>query len=168
MARAIDVANFIVTEGIDKGLTINNLKLQKLLYYSEVDSLLNRKRKSLFEDDIEKWKLGPVVPSVYHEFKNYGPNPITETVVTLDFDDLDDPWDFDFKEFNPDSLTTDEKNCINRVLDKLGKKNPFYLVDKTHAEDLWGKDKDRIKLGEKHLSYDRKEMIEYFESRAEY
>lgn len=167
MARAIDVANFIVSEGLNNGMSINNLKLQKLLYYSEVESLTSRNGISLFEEDIEKWKLGPVIPQVYHEFKNFGADPITNTVATIRFDESsNDPWDFSFVEFSIDSLDEDEQDCARRIVGILGDANPFHLVDMTHSEPMWAKDKDRIILGEKHLKYDRNEIISFFNSRG--
>lgn len=163
MARAIDVANFIILQGLNNNFDINNLKLQKLLYYSEVESLTNRNGVSLFEEDIEKWKLGPVIPQVYHEFKRFGAKPITETVSTINFEELsDDPWNFTFVEFNEDSLNEDERNCVVKTMETLGNANPFHLVDMTHSEPMWAKDKDKIILGEKHLKYDRNEILSYF------
>jgi uncharacterized phage-associated protein len=51
-----------------KGENITNLKLQKLLYYSQAWYLANYD-KPLFDDPIEAWVHGPVVPSVFQEYK---------------------------------------------------------------------------------------------------
>jgi uncharacterized phage-associated protein len=49
----------------------------------------------LFEDDIEAWMYGPVIPSVYHHFKDYGRNGIeyTDAVITLTGKDEEDLFD---------------------------------------------------------------------------
>ena len=74
MATAMDVANFFLASApSDDELT--NLKLQKLCSYAQAVSLAYSGRQ-LFEEDIEAWQHGPVVPSVYHEFKSNGRAPI--------------------------------------------------------------------------------------------
>ena len=71
------------------GENISNLKLQKLLYYAQ-GSFLAVTDKPLFEDNIVAWCHGPVVESVYHEYKSNGSNGIP-------FDEC-----FDFSQFTPD------------------------------------------------------------------
>ena len=34
-------------------------------------------------DKVEAWKYGPVIPSVYHSFKQYKADPITEKAVVM-------------------------------------------------------------------------------------
>jgi uncharacterized phage-associated protein len=59
----------------DEGDSISNLKLQKLLYYSQ-GFYLAMFDKPLFHEAIKKWLHGPVVPQVWHEYKEYGSGPI--------------------------------------------------------------------------------------------
>ncbi|KIL45726.1 Panacea domain-containing protein [Jeotgalibacillus soli] len=69
MVKAIEVANFLLN--LSKPNTkesISNLKLQKLLYYVQGFHLAFYNDR-LFEDDIQAWSHGPVVPDVYREFK---------------------------------------------------------------------------------------------------
>lgn len=54
---------------------ITNLELQKILYIAQMFSYGMRK-KPLFDNPIEAWDYGPVVPVVYHEFKFAGNGPI--------------------------------------------------------------------------------------------
>lgn len=63
---AINIANYII--GCCR---VDNLKLQKLLYYSQAVSLVLNKRP-LFGETIRAWDYGPVVPCVYHKYKKYG------------------------------------------------------------------------------------------------
>jgi len=73
---ASDVAKWILgynriqmdTAGAD---SISNLKLQKLLYYAQ-GCYLAFYNTPLFDDPIVAWEHGPVVESVYHEYKNNG------------------------------------------------------------------------------------------------
>jgi len=55
---------------------ITPMKLQKLIYFTYRDYLQETSKKA-FNDTIQTWKYGPVVQSVYDEFKSYGANAIT-------------------------------------------------------------------------------------------
>ena len=59
---------------------ITNLKLVKLCYIAQGLSLALLD-KPLFSETIEAWQYGPVIPSVYHEFKHFRDLPITEKSV---------------------------------------------------------------------------------------
>lgn len=75
MNSAAEIAATILVECTRRSIEVSNLKLQKLLYYSEAWSLaLNN--ESLFGDPIEAWVHGPVVPSVFRAYKEYRWNPI--------------------------------------------------------------------------------------------
>lgn len=54
---------------------ISNLKLQKLLYFA-YSRFLTLFDKALFDEPIEAWQHGPVIPSLYHHYKCYGKNMI--------------------------------------------------------------------------------------------
>ena len=71
--RALAVARYLLsipTE--DPSDAISNLKLQKLLYYSQGCWVaLNGVSKPLFHEKIYAWKHGPVVKPVYNHFAGY-------------------------------------------------------------------------------------------------
>ncbi len=78
MHSVIDVANYFLSlVNEDQGEGITNMKMQKLVYYAQGFSLamLN---KPLFEEPIEAWQYGPVVPTLYHAFKKYGNVPLPQ------------------------------------------------------------------------------------------
>lgn len=52
--NVMDVANYVVQHFIDRGTPINNLLLNKILYYLQADSL-RQTGKPLFKEQIEKW-----------------------------------------------------------------------------------------------------------------
>lgn len=72
---ASDISDFFLAKANSIGEPISNLKLQKLVYYAQAWFLAN-KNKILFEDDFEAWVHGPVLPSLYHEYKERGSAPI--------------------------------------------------------------------------------------------
>lgn len=74
---AQQVADYIVRFSHEHGDPITNLKLQKLLYYSQAWHLALYD-KPLFDDRMEAWVHGPVQPTVYHKYKKFSWNPISD------------------------------------------------------------------------------------------
>lgn len=99
-----------------RGLSVSNLMLQKLLYYAQGWSLVLR-HKPLFNEEIEAWVHGPVVPSVFRRFKHLKWDAITEqTTASVDATIL---------------------AYLNSVLDVYGKYQPKQLERLTHSERPW-------------------------------
>lgn len=72
---AIAVANYllyIMGEAFDD---LTNMKLNKLLYFAQ-GHYLQRYGKPLFDNAVEAWDHGPVVPEVYTAYKEYGDRPV--------------------------------------------------------------------------------------------
>ncbi len=67
MYSAIDVARYIIWYCKRRRYSISNLKLQKILYFVQANFLVSI-GTPCFEEEIEAWDFGPVVPEVYHEF----------------------------------------------------------------------------------------------------
>jgi uncharacterized phage-associated protein len=69
---ADDIANwFMATLDRSAGDAVTHLKLQKLVYYAQAWSLALLGRP-LFEEDIQAWTHGPVVPSLFQRFRDFG------------------------------------------------------------------------------------------------
>lgn len=76
MRKAKSVANYVIAYGMKIGHPVNNLQLQKILYYIQVH-FLKEKGIPFFKDEIEAWQFGPVIPTVYYQYAAWGPAPIT-------------------------------------------------------------------------------------------
>ena len=112
--KALDVARYIVEHWGDK-VVITNLKLNKLVYFAQVESL--RWRSSpLFVDSIEAWQYGPVEPTVYRAYSCYGRNRIMPSHVVVDLD------------FSSAAV-------VNRTMEKLAGFSAFDLVTLSHKPD---------------------------------
>lgn len=61
----------------DFGDGMTNLRVNKLLYFAQGYSLAKR-NVPLFDEQIEAWDLGPVVPSVYHAYKGFKNNVLED------------------------------------------------------------------------------------------
>ena len=116
----IHLANLDIV-GIDKEAEgITNLKLQKVLYFAQA-YYLGRFDRPLFDDDIEAWQYGPVVPAVYHAFSKYGRNPIPS------------------QDSNSDNSTIASEDIGNlRMLwDTYGRYSASFLLESSHSHAPW-------------------------------
>ena len=77
---AQQVANSLLAFGNSYGDTLTNLKLQKLLYYTQAWYLAFND-DPLFDEDFEAWIRGPVMPSVWRKFKEFKHRPIVDVDV---------------------------------------------------------------------------------------
>lgn len=79
------IANYMLERAEEEGRSISPMKLLKLVYiaYGWAAAVLNEK---LFEEPIYAWQHGPVVKSLYHEFKHRGSGAIREKSVEFDLD----------------------------------------------------------------------------------
>lgn len=77
MVTALNVGNNILVRAFDENIDITPMKLQKMIYFVYRDYLRIAK-KALFNERFETWKYGPVVRSVYDQYKKYGANAIKD------------------------------------------------------------------------------------------
>lgn len=76
MAKVLDAAKLLIglaetRANASQGDPMTNLRLQKLLYFAQGWHLARHDRP-LFEEEMQAWKLGPVVPEVYEAYRAYG------------------------------------------------------------------------------------------------
>ena len=124
MHTALEVASWYLNYNDEKMYSdgadyISNLKLQKLLYYAQ-GTFLAITDSPLFEDAIEAWMHGPVVPSVYHAYKNNGDHGI-------------EPPD----NFDPSIFSNEETELLTEVYDEFGQYSAWKLRNMTHEETPW-------------------------------
>lgn len=96
------VANFFLAK--QSGIT--QMQLQKILYYAH-GWHLGFRGEPLLDEMVEAWRYGPVVPSIYHEFKDLGARKITRLATDFNFR----TYDFDVV---PEVSPRDQ--FVNRVL----------------------------------------------------
>ncbi len=119
---ALKVAEYIISlTNEEAGDTISNLKLQKLLYYSQGFHLAIH-GKPLFENEIQAWQHGPVVPDVYDEYKKHGSSSIPRNE------------DADLSDIVADETA---KEVIDEVYSVYGQFSAWKLRDMTHQESPW-------------------------------
>lgn len=117
MLSVRDVADFFLSSiNEEEGeSSITNLKLQKLLYYSQGYSLALFDQK-LFDECITCWIHGPVVESIYHQFKIYGCSPLPVAHIEINKYSIEDLY------------------VMNFVRREYGQYTAWKLRDMTHEE----------------------------------
>jgi uncharacterized phage-associated protein len=143
MANVFDVAKYILEQ--IGGMTA--MKLQKLVYYSQAWSLV-WDSKPLFNERIEAWANGPVVPVLYEAHRG-------EFLVDVSR----------FPSGNPENLVKTEKETIDAVLNLYGGKSPQWLSELSHNEDPWKNAREGLSRGERgNKVITHASMVEYYES----
>lgn len=138
------VANFFLEKGKDDGVPITPMKLIKLIYIAH-GWCLGAKNTPLFSEEIKAWKFGPVMPSIYHEFKHFGGEPIID-FLSREYDPFED-MDADTPCIPKDH--NDVLNTLELVWDLYKDKSATSLMKLTHQKNtpwdkVWNVDQDRI------------------------
>ena len=125
-----EIANYFLNK---ENHDITNVKLNKLLYIS-FGWFAAYHKLFLFEEKIEAWKFGPVIPSIYHQFKIYGKNRIDSKAVT-NYKDIPLEPDIRTSRFN-------ERDMVIDVLEEIwilyGHKTASELIEITYSpESPW-------------------------------
>jgi uncharacterized phage-associated protein len=71
------IANYFLDLAEAKGESLTPMKLQKLVYYAHGWHLALTDRP-LLNEVIQAWSFGPVVRTLYNEFREFGSGPITD------------------------------------------------------------------------------------------
>ncbi len=73
----LSVANAILDEAERQGISVTPMQLQKLVYFTNGWHMEIFDGKPIVTDSFEAWQFGPVMPAIYHDFKQYGSRRIT-------------------------------------------------------------------------------------------
>ncbi|NET43800.1 Panacea domain-containing protein [Okeania sp. SIO2B3] len=123
MIDPLEIAKYFIMRAYEDGreAEITNMKVQKLLYYSQC-LYLALNDEPLFTDQIQAWPHGPVCPPVYQFYKPFKaeklPIPIQENIA---------------------NLTSEIQQILEEVWQYFGEYDAYYLSDLTHLEFPWQK-----------------------------
>lgn len=113
------IARYIIRREAECSRSVSNLRLQKLLYFVQAYFFLSLD-EPCFNNRIEAWDFGPVVPAVYHKYKRFGSMIIQENEECPVGD-------------------IDEEDCqrIDDMLDACADKTTRELVNISHQQAPW-------------------------------
>ena len=117
MAKALDVAAYLIWKAAQDRTEMTHLKLQKLCYYAQGYSLALYPESS-FDDEIEVWDLGPIVPEVWEQYHQYRresiPSPDTEPEI--------DVW---------------RRKLLDGIFERFGWMSLWDIRNRTYDEEPW-------------------------------
>ena len=120
MYTSKQIADWILSKiDVEAGDTISPLKLQKLLYYCQAWSLTVF-NIPIFDEKIEAWAHGPVVPSQYARFAGVLRNA-----------------NIDIKNLSVPEFESETERLLNEVMSIYGEHSASYLEELTHQETPW-------------------------------
>lgn len=129
MYNAIDIAIYILyfcTE-IDKPIT--NMKLQSMMYFLQGNAMQREREEPIFDEDFRAMQIGPIIVSVYHEFRKY-------TAYDIVIDKLDEKIkstiSYEDKEFIDDIVTKHIDSTAWELAD-LASQGPCNVVFKMYG-----------------------------------
>lgn len=119
----ISAANYIIertnsyneTRDFKEQVSLTCKRLQKLLYFSDIEYMSRNGGKSMFEDDFFAWPSGPVIPSVYTRFMIYQNGEMKPIIQN-----------------KPKELTLQMKLAIDCVLDRTWLLDTLFLIKTSH------------------------------------
>lgn len=121
------IANYFIELSEQAGEALTPMKLQKLVYYAH-GWFAGHTGKPLIDESVEAWQYGPVIPSLYREFKQAGAGAIRTRATDFDTAKGD---------FVPVLVPGDPsmQQYLRNVWTSYGKFTAIKLSDMTHASD---------------------------------
>lgn len=120
MLTAGSVASyFLLLPDEDAGDSISNMKLQKLCYYAQ-GFWLALHGEPLFDDPIEAWQHGPVIPDLWREYRQHGAFGIPR------------PADVE-----PTEYDDEVRGVLEEIFEVYGQFSAWKLRNLTHDEAPW-------------------------------
>ncbi|BAZ11040.1 putative prophage protein [Calothrix sp. NIES-4071] len=123
MVELLDVARYFIIRAYEDGMEaeITNMKIQKLLYYSQCLHLAMYD-EPLFLEEIQAWRYGPVCPPAYKYYSEFEAQQLPVPS----------------KEFL-EGIPNDKKKLLEEVWENFGGYHAYKLSEMTHGEFPWKK-----------------------------
>jgi uncharacterized phage-associated protein len=148
---ALDLSYYILSF-----VSSNQLKLQKLIYYSEGWHLAYFERP-LIDEDFEAWVHGPVVRSLWDYYKNKG-TYFTNLRLSPEYSNK-------IRDYFTRILHPEQLELIGDVLKEYGDKSAYHLESLSHAETPWREARNgRAQSEHSEATISKETMKKYYQS----
>ena len=122
-AMCIEAANYIINRtnefnfkrNYSDKISMTCKRLQKILYFSEIEYMKRNKGQVMFNDNFYAWQSGPVIPAVYDVFVQYQNGEM-----------------YPVEEGQHTPITPEMINVLNYVFEKTVEIDTYDLVEKSH------------------------------------
>lgn len=133
----LSFANRILAVAYENNLSINNLQLQKIMYFAMRDQKDNHELLSeMYDEPFCVWRYGPTIPGIYKKFRIYGASSIIE------------------KGKKDDSYSIFDESIV-----KLLNEEPHSLIAKSREHSYWLSNKDKIIKGTSDIKYKLEDVL---------
>lgn len=137
-----DLAHHIIGIAQEKNLPITNLQLQKVMFFSLKDAIINHRFSEsalmrIYDKPFLVWRYGPVEKDIYDEYRIYGVDPIIE----------------------PNKSNSDFESLNEKIISLL-EEDPFELVQQSHDETFWREHESAIDGWRSSVSYSLRDVGE--------
>lgn len=116
----LDITKYIIKRSWELGDCINCFKLQKILYFVQAYFLIAT-NYPCFNEKIEAWPFGPVIPVVYKKYIIFGNGSIPEEDIVQDFDYIEE----------------NDKKLIDATIQLLLPYSSVLLAELTQKQSPW-------------------------------
>jgi uncharacterized phage-associated protein len=124
MYNCFDIAKKLLNLAKSDAIHMDTMKLLKLTYIAHGYNL-GFKGKPLFENAVQAWKYGPVIPELYHVTKRFGGKSVDPAIVEL---------------YSENELNENDDKFLTIIWNAYKKYNGLQLSSKTHEEGTpWDK-----------------------------
>lgn len=133
----LSFAKHILAIAYENNLSVNNLQLQKVMYFAMREQKDNHELLSkMYDEQFYIWRYGPIVPSIYKKYCGYGSRAIIEK-----------------------GDRTNDYSIFEDSIIKLLKEDLFTLIEKSHEHKFWQKNKDKIIKGRSDIKYSLNDVL---------
>lgn len=139
---AKEVANYFLDLAGKEGVELSPLQIQKLVYIAHGWHLAIYEEPLVDDEYAEAWEYGPVFPSLYYEFKEFGADPIKRFAVEAYYIDFLKKWETSTPSIKKNDIETQE--FLNHIWKLHKELTGGQLINLTHKEGSpWKQTRDR-------------------------
>lgn len=142
MYHVLDVCKYVINYSNKKNYGVSCLKLQKLLYFIQGYFMII-KDTPCFNERIEAWDFGPVVPVAYQEYKKYA-----STDIPFVDSDVDNTSGTSITKFDEDCILDEDKTLIDTMIEIFAKHTATDLVAITQKQEPWKNGYSKYQINE--------------------
>lgn len=157
MVEVIIVADYIVEKTNEWNSPINNLKLQKIMFFLNVEHLITYNTSLIALSSFKKWSYGPAIKSVYtlYAYHFYGGKPITKVLDYSYLTKARNEFEVRTYHFSKNDLNLSTRQFIDKNLKLLINYKTADLLKEIQRDPQWQNRASK---------YDENELIKYYSS----
>lgn len=130
-------AKHILAVAYENNLSVSNLLLHKVMYFSMREQKDNHELLSkIYDEPFYVWRYGPTVPSIYKKYSGYGSRAIIEKGKKID-----------------------EYSIFDKSIIKFLHEDLFLLISESCKHNHWLSNKDKIIKGKSNIEYKLEDVL---------